>query len=101
MRWLLKSFDKSSAGRLSAELDVPALVAQLLVQRGISDPEAARVFLKPSLDQLHKDLYRGRAAAVSMRTSPISMLARDCPALRRMSARNRASNSAVSNGFTK
>jgi single-stranded-DNA-specific exonuclease len=53
MRWLLKSFDKSSAAHLSAELNIPAIVAQLLVQRGIKDPEAARTFLNPSLDQLH------------------------------------------------
>jgi single-stranded-DNA-specific exonuclease len=53
MRWLLKSFDKSSAAHLSAELNIPAIIAQLLVQRGINDPEAARTFLNPSLDQLH------------------------------------------------
>src|SRR3954469_7316157 len=53
MRWLLKSFDKSSAARLGSELAVPAIVAQLLVQRGINDVETARLFLTPSLDQLH------------------------------------------------
>ena len=66
MRWLLKSFDKSSAGRLSAELGVPAIVAQLLVQRGISDAQAARVFLNPALDQLHSPyLMLGMQKAVA------------------------------------
>ena len=66
MRWLLKSFDKSSAGRLSAELGIPAIVAQLLVQRGISDAQAARVFLNPALDQLHSPyLMLGMQKAVA------------------------------------
>ena len=53
MRWALKSFDKSSAATLGQALGISPLIAGLLVQRGITDPEAARLFLSPSLDQLH------------------------------------------------
>ena len=53
MRWLLKSFDKSSAAALSESLSLPPIVGSLLMQRGITTPVAARIFLNPSLDQLH------------------------------------------------
>ena len=73
MRWLLKSFDKSSATRLGTELGVPAIVAQLLVQRGISNVENARLFLTPSLDQLHSPhRMLGMEKAVERLSSAIS-----------------------------
>src|SRR3954469_844848 len=73
MRWLLKSFDKSSAARLGTELGVPAIVAQLLVQRGISDVGTARLFLTPSLDQLHSPyLMLGMEKAVERISSAIT-----------------------------
>jgi len=37
----------------SASLGVPPVIAQLLCQRGFSDPERARAFLHPDLGQLH------------------------------------------------
>jgi len=73
MRWLLKSFDKSSAARLSTELEIPAIVGRLLVQRGISDAETARIFLNPSLDQLHSPyLMLGMQKAVERLAVAIS-----------------------------
>ena len=73
MRWLLKSFDKNSAAALGDSLGIPAIVAQLLVQRGISEPEAARTFLNPSLDQLHSPtLMLGMEQAVERLTAAIS-----------------------------
>lgn len=39
--------------RLMQALRVPRLVAHLLTQRGLTDPEAAHRFLNPSLDHLH------------------------------------------------
>lgn len=38
---------------LSRELKVSPLVARLLVQRGLADPETARSFLNPRLEDLH------------------------------------------------
>lgn len=38
---------------LSTQLEVSPLVAHLLLQRGLDDPEQARKFLKPSLEDLH------------------------------------------------
>jgi len=39
--------------RLSKELNMDPLLAQLLLQRGISDKERARTFFRPKLSQLH------------------------------------------------
>jgi len=73
MRWLLKSFDKNSASALAASLEIPAIVAQLLVQRGISEAEAARTFLNPSLAQLHSPvLMLGMQKAVERLGAAIS-----------------------------
>src|SRR5438270_649011 len=52
-RWDATPCDEAAAERLAAALDVPAVVARLLCQRGLSDPECASRFLHPALDQLH------------------------------------------------
>jgi single-stranded-DNA-specific exonuclease len=73
MRWLHKSFDKNSAAALAAALDLPPMIAQLLVQRGIDEAEAARTFLNPSLDQLHSPtLMLGMQKAVERLAAAIS-----------------------------
>src|SRR4051812_36271183 len=73
MRWLLKSFDKSSAAALSESLSVPSIVASLLVQRGINDIETARIFLKPSIEQLHSPaLMLGMQTAVERLSAAIA-----------------------------
>lgn len=54
MRWIHKPQpDAESTASLARELQVDALVAGLLVQRGIGSFEAARTFFRPSLDHLH------------------------------------------------
>src|SRR3954468_24227010 len=73
MRWLLKSFDKSSAAALSESLSLPSLVGSLLVQRGITDANAARIFLKPSIEQLHSAaLMLGMQTAVERLSAAIA-----------------------------
>ena len=65
-RWITEPFrDPAAANRLAAELKLPAALARLLVQRGFSDIEAARSFLRPELEKL-TDPYRlaGMADAV-------------------------------------
>jgi len=52
-RWDTTPCDDAAADRLAAALDVPVVVARLLCQRGLSDPEHATRFLNPALDQLH------------------------------------------------
>ena len=44
--------DRDAVARLSGELRIPAALAGLLVQRGFGSPDAARKFLRPSLDDL-------------------------------------------------
>jgi len=45
--------DRSVLKLLERELDVPAVVAKALVNRGMDTPEKARKFLSPSLEDLH------------------------------------------------
>src|SRR5215831_6760888 len=52
-RWHTTPCDESAAASLADALNVPPIVARLLCQRGLSDPEAAARFLNPALDQLH------------------------------------------------
>ncbi|HEY7290588.1 MAG TPA: single-stranded-DNA-specific exonuclease RecJ [Vicinamibacterales bacterium] len=52
-RWKLAACDTPAADTLAAAVGVDRIVAQLLCQRGIGDPEVAARFLHPSLDHLH------------------------------------------------
>src|SRR3954463_10825377 len=52
-RWDTTPCDEPAAEQLAAALGVPPIVARLLCQRGLSDPELATRFLNPALDQLH------------------------------------------------
>ena len=53
------------AKALGAELGIPLLAAQALVTRGVTDTESARLFLEPTLDQLHDPfLLKGLDLAV-------------------------------------
>jgi len=52
-RWDSLPCDDAAAARLTAAINVPPIVARLLCQRGLSDPEVATRFLNPSLDHLH------------------------------------------------
>jgi single-stranded-DNA-specific exonuclease len=48
--------DDAQATSLGAALQVSPIVARLLCQRGLGDPEIAHRFLRPSLEQLHDPL---------------------------------------------
>lgn len=53
-RWkMAENADPEKTRELAAALGVDMHVATLLIQRGISDFESARLFFRPSLDQLH------------------------------------------------
>jgi single-stranded-DNA-specific exonuclease len=52
-RWDMLEFDAAAADRLTQQLGITPIVARLLCQRGLADPEQACRFLNPSLDQLH------------------------------------------------
>ena len=75
MRWIQKPTDQSLVDPLTAALrseavfrgtaPAAAILAPLLVRRGISDPEAAQRFLSPSLSHLHApELMAGLRTAV-------------------------------------
>jgi single-stranded-DNA-specific exonuclease len=51
--WQAPLRDLPAESVLQSELGVPSLLAAVLVQRGLSDPEEADRFLRPSLDRLH------------------------------------------------
>lgn len=53
-KWVLKEpADPSKASRLSAELGIDKVLAELLVKRGVETFEQARSFFRPSLSDLH------------------------------------------------
>jgi single-stranded-DNA-specific exonuclease len=52
-RWHAIACDDVAAERLAAALGVAPIVARLLCQRGLGDPELAGRFLNPRLDHLH------------------------------------------------
>src|SRR6195256_834823 len=52
-RWDSVKCDDAAADMLAAALGIAPVVARLLCQRGLSDPELAGRFLNPSLDPLH------------------------------------------------
>jgi len=53
MRWSIRPVDAEAVEGLGRTLGVPRLVAQLLAQRGLTEPEAATRFLDPDLSHLH------------------------------------------------
>jgi single-stranded-DNA-specific exonuclease len=54
MRWTLKSKpEKEKVQKLQDELQVDALIATLLAQRGVETYEQAKAFFRPSLNDLH------------------------------------------------
>jgi single-stranded-DNA-specific exonuclease len=52
-RWDTLNCDDAAAETLAAALKISPVVAKLLCQRGLADPELADRFLNPSLDHLH------------------------------------------------
>lgn len=59
--------DEKLARELAVELRIPEELASLLVQRGVVDPLAARMFLRPSLDDLSSpESYADLPLAVSI-----------------------------------
>jgi single-stranded-DNA-specific exonuclease len=52
-RWDPQPCDEAESSRLAAAIGAAPIVARLLCQRGLSDPETAGRFLNPSLDHLH------------------------------------------------
>lgn len=52
-RWLASPRNREAEVELQNALKIPSVVAAILVQRGVSDPEKAYEFLNPSLDSLH------------------------------------------------
>lgn len=51
--WNHLDCDESAADVLAAELRISAITARLLVQRGLTTPDAAHRFLNPALEHLH------------------------------------------------
>ena len=75
MRWLTKSPDPLQVQSLATKLGpgTGAILARLLVTRGICDPEAAELFLNPALANLHSPYsMTGMQAAVQRIASAIA-----------------------------
>jgi single-stranded-DNA-specific exonuclease len=55
-RWEVQPVDDAASRALADALHIPAIVARLLCQRGLGNPDAAARFLQPSLEHLHDPL---------------------------------------------
>ncbi|RIK74773.1 MAG: single-stranded-DNA-specific exonuclease RecJ [Planctomycetota bacterium] len=65
--WRIASHDPARVAHLERAAGVPAVVAQLLLARGIADPADARHFLEPKLNGLREpDLLPGAARAAEL-----------------------------------
>ena len=65
-RWVVPESDPQAVATLAKTLDIPPLLAQLLIARGLDSAEEAARFLNPSLDQLlDPHSMTGMATAVS------------------------------------
>ena len=51
-KWVVSEFDSAAVELLASELEIPRALAQLLAQRGYSDPKVAEHFLHPRLSDL-------------------------------------------------
>ncbi|MAT70981.1 MAG: single-stranded-DNA-specific exonuclease RecJ [Planctomycetaceae bacterium] len=72
-RWRIAAYDRQRVAELERAAGVPAVVAQLLLARGIDDPDAARTFLDPKLNGLRDpDELPGAAAAADLLHAAIS-----------------------------
>lgn len=64
--WVVGTPDPVAEAKLQQELNLPRLVARILVQRGFGEPAAAYKFLNPSFDDFHSpDLLPDYAEAVA------------------------------------
>ena len=52
-RWKVRQADPNLVDTLCGKLGVEPLLAQILIHRGLTDPEQAAVFLDPRLEDLH------------------------------------------------
>lgn len=55
-RWILPDIEAERAGALARALRIGTPAAKILLRRGFADPDAARRFLRPSLDELRDPL---------------------------------------------
>ena len=64
-RWILADAHTQEAGELAKAARIPLVLAELLVARGIKDPQDAFAFLNPEISHLHDPfLMLGMTAAV-------------------------------------
>ena len=65
-KWRVRELDAGAEDGLARDLSCSRLLARLLHRRGVSDPDAARLFLDPKLSHLHDPfLLPGMEAAVA------------------------------------
>lgn len=53
-RWNIPPVDAEAARQLAGQLNIAPLLAQVLLNRGLTDPQSCRDFLRPSLKSLHE-----------------------------------------------
>jgi single-stranded-DNA-specific exonuclease len=66
LKWVVEEeLNHEEVSTLSAALNVPSVIAEILLRRGVKDKESAQKFFNPSLDQLYDPfLLKDMSAAV-------------------------------------
>ena len=70
-RWKLPETPSEASASLAAAAHIPEVIAQLLISRGITTPEAAATFLHPEITHLHDPLqmlekYAGKVGYIQL-----------------------------------
>ncbi|SNB44828.1 single-stranded-DNA-specific exonuclease RecJ [Geobacter sp. DSM 9736] len=77
-RWNIRNPDRADIDRLTST-GIPPLLGRILLNRGISDPDRANLFLSAALGELHDPfLLHGMEAAVERLTTAIARGERVC-----------------------
>jgi single-stranded-DNA-specific exonuclease len=73
-RWIVPpAADPATVEACGPAIGIPAALAEILVRRGFTTPDAVKSFLRPHLGQLHPpDLMRGMGAAVDRLESALA-----------------------------
>jgi len=54
LKWVVENdLDMSLVDQLAAELNVPPIISQILIRRGVEDKQSARKFFNPTIDQVY------------------------------------------------
>ncbi|MDP7349555.1 MAG: hypothetical protein QF907_01035, partial [Nitrospinota bacterium] len=75
--WIYSPTDQIKSNSLAKELEISPVTAQILINKGITGPQAARTFFKSPLEELHnpflmKDMEKAVQKTISVLEEMVS-----------------------------